>query len=158
MESRGDDDATPNRRAQAVIQLAAEELAVSKQRVETGRVSVTRVTREQEHAIDELLTHETVEVSRTPIGMSVETMPSVREEGDTIIIPVVEEVLVVERRLFLKEEVRVRRVRTTERHRETVTLRHQEAVITRRPAEQGDNNPDAAEAPGDSNPRQGGRA
>ena len=53
------------------------------------------------------------------------------EEGDTIILPVVEEVLVVERRLILKEEVRLRRVRTTRRHTETVTVREQVAVVTR---------------------------
>ena len=41
--------------------------------------------------------------------------------------------LVVERRLFLKEEVRIRRVRSTERHQESVTLRHQEAVVTHLP-------------------------
>jgi stress response protein YsnF len=51
-------------------------------------------------------------------------MPTVREEGDTIVIPIVEEVLVVERRLFLKEEVHVGRVTSTERHHKSVTLRH----------------------------------
>jgi len=62
-------------------------------------------------------------------------MPAVREEGDTIIVPIVEEVLVIERRLFLKEEVRIRRVRSTERHQESVIIRHQEAVVTRLPVE-----------------------
>jgi stress response protein YsnF len=47
------------------------------------------------------------------------------------VIPVVEEILVVERRLVLKEEIHVRRVRTTTRHRETVTLREEEIVIER---------------------------
>lgn len=158
MQSRDDEQYLRDRSVQAVIPLAAEELAVSKQRVETGRVRVARVTHEREQTIEELLEHETVEVSRTPIGQPVETMPSVREEGDTIIIPVVEEVLVVERRLFLKEEVRVRRVRTTERHQETVTLRHQEAVVTRLPAGPDGDSPEATEAPGNSHPSQGGRA
>jgi stress response protein YsnF len=43
----------------------------------------------------------------------------------------VEEVLVIERRLLLKEEIRLRRVRTTERHHETVTLREQQPIIER---------------------------
>jgi hypothetical protein len=38
---------------------------------------------------------------------------------------------VVERRLILKEEIRLRRSRTTEQHREMVTLREQQAVIER---------------------------
>ena len=37
----------------------------------------------------------------------------------------------VERRLVLKEEIHLRRVRTTTRHRETVTLRDEQVVIER---------------------------
>ena len=61
-------------------------------------------------------------------------MPSISQEGDTTIIPVVEEIVVVERRLVLKEEIRVRRVSTKEQHQETVVLREQEAVTTREEA------------------------
>jgi stress response protein YsnF len=44
---------------------------------------------------------------------------------------VVEEVLRIERLLILKEEVRIRRVKGTERYQERVTLRKQEAVVNR---------------------------
>lgn len=127
-------DQNPEEPTETVIPLAAEEIAIAKQVVETGRVQVGRVTHEREHLVDETLAREAAEISRIPIGREVETMPAVREENGVTIIPIVEEVLVVERRLFLKEEVRIRRVRTTEQHRETVTLRYQEAVITRLPA------------------------
>ena len=60
-------------------------------------------------------------------------MPAIRQEGDVTIVPVVEEIVVVERRLMLKEELHVRRVRSTHRHEETVTLRYQEAEVVRRP-------------------------
>ena len=76
-----------------------------------------------------------MEIDRTPIGRQVDRVPPIIDEGDTVVIPIVEEVLVVERRLLLKEEVRVRRVRSTERHQESVTLRHHEAVVTRLPVE-----------------------
>ena len=135
VQSRTDDDRTPDKAGETVIPLLAEEIAVSKQVVETGRVQVARVTHEREQLIDELLTHETVEIDRTPIGRQVDSMPAIREEGDTVVIPIIEEVLVIERRLLLKEEVRVRRVRSTERHQESVTLRHHEAVVTRLPVE-----------------------
>ena len=135
VQSRTEDDRTPDKTGEAVIPLLAEEVAVSKQVVETGRVQVARVTHEREQLIDELLAHETVEINRTPIGRQVDTMPAIRDEDDTLVIPIVEEVLVVERRLLLKEEVRVRRVRSTERHQESVTLRHHEAVVTRLPVE-----------------------
>jgi uncharacterized protein (TIGR02271 family) len=133
--SRTEDDRAPDQTGETVIPLLAEEVAVAKQVIETGRVQVSRVTHEREQLIDELLAHNTVEIDRTPIDRQIDAMPAVRDEGDTIVIPIVEEVLVIERRLLLKEEVRVRRVRSTERHQESVTLRHHEAVITRLPAE-----------------------
>jgi uncharacterized protein (TIGR02271 family) len=135
VQSRTDDDRDPDKTSETVLPLLAEEVTVSKQVLETGRVQVARVTHEREQLIDELLARETVEIDRTPIGRQIETMPAVREEGDTVVIPIVEEVLVIERRLLLKEEVRVRRVRSTERHQESVTLRHHEAVVTRLPVE-----------------------
>jgi uncharacterized protein (TIGR02271 family) len=135
VQSQTDDDRTPDKTGETVMPLLVEEVAVSKQVVETGRVQVARVTHEREQLIDELLAHETVEIDRIPIGQQVATMPAIKEEGDTIVIPIVEEVLVIERRLLLKEEVRVRRVHSTERHQERVTLRHHEALVTRLPVE-----------------------
>ena len=117
-----------------VLPLHEESISISKRVVEKGLVRVSRVTKQREELVDELLAQEHVEVERIPIGKHVDQMPSVREEGDTIVVPVVEEVLVVERRLLLKEEVRVRRVRAEERHQERVTLRKQEAEVTRVPA------------------------
>ena len=135
VQSRTEDDHAPDQTGETILPLLAEEVAVSKQVVETGRVQVSRVTHEREQLIDELLTHETVEIDRTPIGRQVDRVPPIIDEGDTVVIPIVEEVLVVERRLLLKEEVRVRRVHSTERHQESVTLRHHEAVVTRIPVE-----------------------
>ncbi len=114
-----------------VVPLFAEEVSIAKQTKVTGRVEVSTVTRQSDQVVDELLTLESVEIERVPVGHIVDRAPQVREEGDTLIIPVVEETLVVERRLVLKEEVRVRRVRTTKKHREHVNLRRQDAVITR---------------------------
>jgi uncharacterized protein (TIGR02271 family) len=135
MPSGNDKQRPPDHAGETVLPLLAEEVAVSKRIIETGRVQVARVTHEREQLIDELLAREAAEITRTPVGQHVDAMPAVREEGDTIVVPIVEEVLVVERRLFLKEEVRIRRVRSIERHQESVTLRHQEAVVTRLPVE-----------------------
>lgn len=135
MSRDSDENPPPAQSAETVIPLLAEEVAVARQVVETGRVQVARITHEREQLIDELLAHQTAEIERVRIGQHVDTIPAVREEGDTVVIPIVEEVLVTERRLFLKEEVRVRRVRSTERHQESVTLRHHQAVITHLPAE-----------------------
>jgi len=100
VQSRTDDDRAPDKTGETVIPLLAEEVTVSKQVVETGRVQVSRVTHEREQLIDELLANETVEIDRTPIGRHIDTMPAIRDEGDTVVIPIVEEVLVVERLAF----------------------------------------------------------
>jgi len=113
------------------LQLLAEEVSVAKETLETGRVRISTRTYHRDALVDENLAREHVEIEKVPVGVRIYTVPEVRQEGDTTIVPVVEEVLVVERQLMLKEEVRIRRVRTTERHQEKVTLRHQEAVVTR---------------------------
>ncbi len=113
-----------------MLPLYAEALVVARRRMHRT-VRVATVTQEHEQLVDEALTHERVEIERVPIGRTVEAVPPIREEGDTTILPVVEEVVVVERRLVLKEEVRIRRLRSTERHQEAVKLRTQDAVITR---------------------------
>jgi uncharacterized protein (TIGR02271 family) len=129
---------------ETLIPLHAEELSVSKEQVETGRVRVETVTREREQLVDELLAREHVEVERVAVGTPIDAVPAMRQDGDTTIIPVVEEVLVVERRLVLKEEIHIRRLRTTERHQESVTLRRQEAVVTRLPIDPTPTDPSSA--------------
>ena len=121
---------------ETVIPLFEEQLAVTRQMVPTARVQVSRVTHSHEEMVDESLSREKVEVERVAIGQPVETMPPVREEGDYLIIPVVEEVLKIERVLVLKEEVRIRRVQHTERYQERVTLRRQQAVVNRLPVDE----------------------
>ena len=113
------------------IPLHVEEISVSRREIKKANVQVALVTETREQLIDEELTHVRVEIERVPIDRTIEAMPPIRQEGDSTIIPVVEEVVVVERRLVLKEEVRVRRVSTKEQHQETLVLRQQEAVITR---------------------------
>ena len=116
--------------AETVLPLYAEEVSVARRSVEQRvQVHVRTVTRE--HPVDEVLTHERVEVERVPVGRPIDAIPSDRQEGDTTVIPVVEEVVVVHRQLVLREELRVRRVRVTEHHRETVSLRVQEATVER---------------------------
>lgn len=118
-----------------LIPLYGEEANVSKQRVVTGRVNVATVTRQQEQLVEEQLEHDRLEIERTPIGKEVDQAPPVRQEGDTMVIPIVEEVAVVQRRLVLKEEVRIHRTRETQPFQERVVVRKQEAIITRLPDE-----------------------
>ena len=114
-----------------IVPLFAEELSVDRRSAEVGRVRVHVHTTERDALVDELLGSERVEIERVAIGRVVDAAPPIREEGDTTVIPVMEEVIVTEKRLILKEEIRLRRVRTTTSHRETHTVREQSAEIER---------------------------
>lgn len=113
-----------------VLPLHTEDVSVKRRTVKRDvRVRVQSTSHEQ--LVDEPLTHEKVEIERIAINRPIDVVPPVREEGDLTIISVVEEILVVERRLMLKEEIHLRRVRTTIRHRETITLHDEEVVVER---------------------------
>ncbi len=118
-----------------VVPLHVEDVTVSRRKVARSVVRVKTITRSRDQFVKEELSHERVEIERVPIGRYVEAIPPVREEGDLTIMSVVEEVVVVERKLLLREEVRIRRLRTAEQHVETIRLREQEAVITRIPSD-----------------------
>jgi uncharacterized protein (TIGR02271 family) len=119
-----------------VLKLFAEDVDVSRQTVETGRVRIAKVTRVRDHVVDELLARTNIEVERVQVGRVVDAIPAVRDDGDLMVIPIVEETMVVERRLMLKEELHIRRVQSNERFRDTVQLRYQTAEVTRIPAQQ----------------------
>ena len=120
----------PGKGEKIVLPLHTEDVSVERRAVERD-VRVRVQTTSHEQLVDEALTHEKVEIERIAINRQIDAVPHIREEGDLTVISVVEEILVVERRLVLKEEIHVRRVRTTTRHRETVTLREEEIVIER---------------------------
>jgi uncharacterized protein (TIGR02271 family) len=111
-----------------------EELEVGKRRVEGDRVSVRTVPRERTEVVEQPLEAMEVEIERIAIDREIDTAPEIRNDGDTTIIPVVEERLVVEKRLFLREEIHVHRRRVVTQFRQNVTLRSQDVVVERRDA------------------------
>lgn len=113
------------------VPVVEEDVIVEKRPVATGKVQVRKRITERQETVDLPLMKEHVDVRRVVVDRPVEAIPEVRREGDTIVIPIVEEVLVVEKRLVLKEELHVTRRRSVERHEENVTLRRQETEVQR---------------------------
>jgi uncharacterized protein (TIGR02271 family) len=114
-----------------VVPVVEESLSVRKRAVPTGVVRVHKTVREREEVVDEPLMRERVDVERVAVNRVVEAAPEVRREGDVLIIPVLEEVLVVEKRLMLKEEIRLTMQKGEFREPQTVTLRSEEISIER---------------------------
>jgi stress response protein YsnF len=126
-----------------VIPVVEERAVILKRKKLTGGMRVRTVVRENEEVIDEPLTTEEVEVERVPLGQWVEAPVPIRQEGETTIITLLEEVAVVEKRLRATEEVRITRRRTTRQAAQHVTLRREEAVVERLDAAgSGDDDPD----------------
>lgn len=125
------DTEPPREEGDAVIPLHDESVTVGKQRVERSRVRVTTRVSEHEAMVRESLEHEEATVTRVPIDREIDAHPGIRQEGDVTVIPLVEEVLVVERRLMLREELHIRKNRRTVEVEQPVTLRSEEAVVER---------------------------
>jgi uncharacterized protein (TIGR02271 family) len=113
----------------AVVPVLAEELEVQKRRVETGKVRLTKVVHEREVQVDEPLWREEVEVTRVPIQRVVDGPVPVREDNGTTILSVVEEVLVVEKRWMLREEIHIRTQRRETHQPQRVTLRSEDVQV-----------------------------
>ncbi len=122
---------TDTRNETVTIPIAEETFSVSKCEVETGRVRVRTVIDEHQEMVREALTRTQVEVERVPIDVEVSAIPMPRTEGDTLIIPVVEEVLYVRKALVVTEEIRLHRKTSTEKVEQPVTVRSQRAVVER---------------------------
>jgi uncharacterized protein (TIGR02271 family) len=114
-----------------VIPRIEEEPDIQKQVVETGKVRITKVVHEREALVDEPLGREEVEITRVPIQRVVDRPIPVRYEDDTVVISILEEVLVVEKRLMLKEELHIRKQRREVHQPQQITLRSEEAHIER---------------------------
>ena len=119
--------------AAASVPVVEEQVVVAKRRRVTGAVRVATRTREEERLVDEPYDVEEVSVERVPVEGDrwVDAPVPVRQEGETTIVPVHEEVVVVETRLRVVEEVRLTRRRSTRRHAERVTVRREEALVER---------------------------
>lgn len=114
-----------------VIPVIVEELRVDKRVVETGRVRIKKFVREHEETVDEPLMAEEVRVERVAVNRIIDAPVDIRHEDGRMIIPLMEEVMVVEKRLMLKEELHVTRQQVERRNPQVVTLRSEEVEVER---------------------------
>ncbi len=114
-----------------VIPLVEERVSATKRKVETGRVRIRTHVDERIEVIRQELARDEVEIERVPMNRHLTEMPKVREEKGVTIVPVVEEVLVIEKKLMLVEEIRLSRKRSYEKYEKPITLRAQRAEVER---------------------------
>lgn len=116
------------------IPLLAETAVITTDLVETGRVRLSKTVEEHVETLPLDLRHDAVQVVRVPVNQFLPDdalAPAARYEGDTLIVPVLREVLV--KRLLLVEEVHVVRRQTTLAEPQTVVLRRELVQVERLP-------------------------
>ncbi len=119
-----------------VLPVIEEHAVIRRELVETGRVRLSRQVQETEEVVRVPVQHEEVQVERVPLNQTLPAgaeAPAIRYEGDTMIIPVLREVAVVEKRLLLVEELRVTKRQVTTDHIETVHLRREDVLVEHLP-------------------------
>jgi len=132
-----DADSTSNAQLH-VIPVVEEKASVQKRVREVGTVEIRKSVHERTEVVDEPLNSEDVEIERVAVNRIVEEPIPIRSEGDTMIISLLEEVLVIEKRLLLREEVHIKRVHTVVHEPQEVLLREERVEVVHKPnVEQG---------------------
>lgn len=113
------------------IPVVQEQAEIKVRKKETSQVVVHITPGERQEVVDVPLEQQEVDVRRIEVNRFVDAPPEVRQDGDVTIVPVMEEVLVVEKRLRVREEIHLIRRRSTLQRPQQVTLRTEEAHILR---------------------------
>lgn len=123
----------PIEREELTIPVVQETVEVDLEMVDTGRgVRIEKRVTEHEEEVDPPLMHEELIVERIPIDRIISgPEPKQHYEGQTLVVPVLEEVLVLEKRLRLKEEVRITRRQRQVHQPQRVSLKSEEVSVER---------------------------
>ena len=115
-----------------VIPVISEELHVGTVTVPTGGVRFIIRVVQHEQVIQQELAADRVSIQHVAINRVVDGPDQpIHQLDGVLIVPVVEEVLKIERQWILKEELHITRVRETVNHEETVTLNREEVEVER---------------------------
>jgi uncharacterized protein (TIGR02271 family) len=123
--------AEQDERDEVVVPVIEEELSTGTRQVTTGAVRVEKRVEKRVRRVTAPALHEEVEIRRVPINRVVTEAPKSRRQGNTVIVPVVEEELVVTKRLVLKEEIHLIKKRMKDRVVKEVELGRERATVRR---------------------------
>ncbi|HYH13640.1 MAG TPA: YsnF/AvaK domain-containing protein [Flavisolibacter sp.] len=125
-----------------IIPVIQEQIVIDKQVIETGKVRVRKTVSEETASLNIPLIQENYDVQRVPAQQILDKAPGIRYEGDTIVVPVMREVVIVEKKYELIEEVRLTKRTTSVPHVQDITLLKEHVQVERvRLDDQGRRNP-----------------
>lgn len=116
----------------AVVPVVEEAVQVGKRTVSRSAVQVSKIVTEREETIDATSLEEEVFIERVERNVWLDAPVQPRYEGDAYVVPVMEEVTVVEKRLVLREELYIRKREVRKPATRKVWLRSEEVVVERK--------------------------
>jgi stress response protein YsnF len=123
-------------KSRIVIPRVEEQITTRIEETDLELVRVRKTVESRDVELEGQAVKEHVEVERVPVNRYVHAVPPPRTEGDVTIIPVVEEIVVVEKRLLLKEEVHVKKRRHVVKRKLRVPVRRERIAVERLKPEQ----------------------
>jgi stress response protein YsnF len=114
-----------------VIPIVREEVHAEAVPVATGGVRVTKRVESHDEIVEQELRKSNVEVKRVQTNRVVDGPQPVQRVGSTLIVPVVSEVLRVEKQWVVTEEIHITETQESQTVQNKVTLNREEAEITR---------------------------
>jgi stress response protein YsnF len=116
-----------------VVPVIEERVEVGKKVIEKAKVHVSKTVNEHIESYDIPLSSEEIVVKRVPKNELVDTVPQgIRYEGDTMIISVLKEVAVIEKRVMLVEEIHIAKYKNDKVETREVTVRKEEVHVERK--------------------------
>jgi uncharacterized protein (TIGR02271 family) len=114
-----------------VVQLRQEELVPIKEWIETGSVLIRRAIETHTQTVPVEVLHEEVDIERIPVErvLAEGETAAPRQEGNALIIPVVQEEVVVIKRRVIREELRITKRLVGEQQEITDTVRHEKLAL-----------------------------
>jgi stress response protein YsnF len=114
-----------------VIPVVSEEVHADAVPVETGAVRVTKRVEGHDEIIQQEVRKGRVEVKRVAVNRPVDGPQSPRREGNTLVVPVVSEILKIEKQWIITEEIYLTQLEETQTVREKVQVNQEVAEVER---------------------------
>jgi stress response protein YsnF len=120
-----------NEKKDVVVPVVSEELHADAVPVVTGGVRVTKHVHTHEEVLEQELRKSHAEVKRVKTNRIVDGPQPVQRTGNTIVIPVVSEVLRVEKQWVVTEEIHITQTEERETVQQSVPVNREEAQVER---------------------------
>ena len=111
------------------LPIVEERLVPVKRVVDLGELRLHKSVEHVEDVVRQSVTRDDLVIERVPANRPLDAPLEPRIDGDWLVIPIMEEVLVVQKRLMLTEEVRIRKRQLTEEQEVRELVRHERVEL-----------------------------